>query len=68
MYCVSTIFGQRFVAKTRLKITSVLTRVHKALSMRPEEDEPGTHHAEGQVDPKVRELQNGFRFWIPQRM
>jgi hypothetical protein len=27
-----------------------------------------THHAEGRVDPKVRELQNGFRFWIPQSM
>jgi hypothetical protein len=26
------------------------------------------HHAEGRVDPKVREHQNGFRFWIPQSM
>jgi hypothetical protein len=26
------------------------------------------HHAEGRVDPKVRELQNGFRFWIHQSM
>jgi hypothetical protein len=28
----------------------------------------GPHHAEGRVDPKVREHQNGFRFWIPQSM
>jgi hypothetical protein len=27
-----------------------------------------SHHAEGRVDPKVREHQNGFRFWIPQSM
>jgi hypothetical protein len=27
-----------------------------------------THHAEGRVDPKVDESQNGFRFWIPQSM
>jgi hypothetical protein len=27
-----------------------------------------THHAEGRVDPKVDEGQNGFRFWIPQSM
>jgi hypothetical protein len=26
------------------------------------------HHAEGRVDPKVRERQNDFRFWIPQSM
>jgi hypothetical protein len=25
-------------------------------------------HAEGRVDPKVDEGQNGFRFWIPQSM
>jgi hypothetical protein len=24
------------------------------------------HHAEGLVDPKVDERQNGFQFWIPQ--
>jgi hypothetical protein len=28
----------------------------------------GPHHAEGRVDPKVRERQNGFRFWIAQSM
>jgi hypothetical protein len=27
-----------------------------------------THHAEGRVDPKVDEGQNGFRFWMPQSM
>jgi hypothetical protein len=26
------------------------------------------HHAEGRVDPKVNEGQNGFRFWMPQSM
>jgi hypothetical protein len=27
-----------------------------------------SHHAEGGIDPKVDEGQNGFRFWIPQSM
>jgi hypothetical protein len=30
---------------------------------------PGpTHHAEGLVNPKVREPANGYYFWIPQSM
>jgi hypothetical protein len=27
-----------------------------------------THHAEGLVNPKVREPANGYYFWIPQSM
>jgi hypothetical protein len=27
-----------------------------------------THHAEGIVNPKVREPANGYYFWIPQSM
>jgi hypothetical protein len=49
---------------------SSTVRISRELSIRSDKKYvvSSTHHAEGRVDPRVRERQNGFRFWIPQSM
>jgi hypothetical protein len=50
----------------RDNLQSAVCRDARKISTNPTIDP--AHHAEGRVDPKVRECQNGFRFWIPQSM